>query len=664
MSLTKITYNMIDHTLVNAKDFGVDTTGATDSSLQLQAALTACAGGKILKISGNILLDNQVVVPSTIGGIVGDGIGKTTITFTKEQSTNAFNSSAIVIDAVTGAFFKGFTIQYTGTFYVPGQSYFGCVNGLYIRDCDDILVEEVEATGFNEGGISFRANTRGSSNLCKRNRVSNCWLHHNRVAGCLVSWQEQFLFTDNYMAYNGHVNDGGTGYGIAMASGSMNKMVTVTDNITDHNYRKGYDVHDCESFIISNNISRGDRIYPISIENDSYPMNSGVVTDNIIEIDPSFYVTNDDDQPPGTYSFLVALAVYVNPYSSAGATASVPNFTITGNLIKNIGCDDNTHTITGIYFNCNASSTSIVEIANNQLRGTYLTNAIQVYRSAGNGKVIANIHDNNVRCGPINQYGIDVIFNNIGGTNNWGECWVENNYIDTPSSATGTMINIRDGGEFVRVNNNKINVSTLTNTPLQIQYTPGSQVWLSNNAITATTSSTGAIVAYGQNKIVESVGNTYNGALLTIPDYRNSFLGGSRNRIIVPLKDLSSGVATPLLWIAREYTISHYIVRWSAFYNGTGPNAVYLAGGIISFASGFSDNGQGVASTITTVADHSADNGPGTALSVTWAIDSSVTNPPFIQRLVATATANCTIYAEVEQISVMERTTYSLNQII
>jgi hypothetical protein len=47
MSLTKVTFSMIDSTPINAKDYGVDMTGVADSSAAFQLALNACAGGKL-----------------------------------------------------------------------------------------------------------------------------------------------------------------------------------------------------------------------------------------------------------------------------------------------------------------------------------------------------------------------------------------------------------------------------------------------------------------------------------------------------------------------------------------------------------------------------------------------------------------------------------------
>ena len=103
--------------------------------------------------------------------------------------------------------------------------------------------------------------------LGENNRLIDSHLHHNRVAGALVSYQKDFVADNNYLAWNGHEADGGTGYGITAMAGSYNFGVTFTNNTTDHNYRKGLDVHDGNDILIANNTAIGDRLYGIAVYN-------------------------------------------------------------------------------------------------------------------------------------------------------------------------------------------------------------------------------------------------------------------------------------------------------------------------------------------------------------------------------------------------------------
>jgi len=632
---------------------------AVDCSTYMQNALNACSGGKVLYLDKSILLSARVVPPAGFGGIRGDGMRKTTITFDREQTpSSGAVDSCIVGTGVHGAMFLDFTIVYTGTYYVPGQSYFGYVSGLYIVDSDDVIVDRVEATGFNVAGVTFTAATRGATDLCKRNKVTNCWLHHNRVAGCLFQWQEFFTAEFNLLQRNGDSRDGGTGYGVAAGSGTQNKQVLYAFNMTDHNYRKGLDVHDGNGYTIVGNRLIGDRIYGMSIENDSYTLDSLTVTDNVIQCDPSFYVSNDDDQPPSVYAFYVGIAIYINPYDSATPGGSIPNILVANNQIKDIGCDDSTHDLQAIYINSKATSATVITVADNHIRGTLLDTGIMVYNSGGTygtGPFIANVHDNMIRMGPIREHGIRVIC----GTG--GESFVNGNYIDAPS-CTSHAIYIQSGFLNARACNNTVSITTMASTPLSVEYTLNGRVWVENNAFKASTLSASSIMAYGQNIIVGSDGNTYNDQFLVVPK-RINYLGGANTKVTSAIKALTATTATPVCKIGREYTIGVYQVKWSAFYNSTGPSSVYSAGGVFTFVAAFSDNGQGAVSSVTVLSAHSAKNGGGADLTVTWSLTSSVALP-YIFDLVATASANCSVYFEIEQVSVMERTSSTSNPLL
>lgn len=639
---------------------------AVDCSAYLQSALNECADGRVLYLNSSIRLDNPVTCPATFGGIRGDGMRKTVITFTREQVNGQTNwqSSCIRLQNGAGVKFSDFTIVYTGTYYVAGQSYFGLVAGLYIVDSDDVLVERVEATDFNYGGVTFYAITRGASNLCKRNKVSHCWLHHNRVAGCLYGFQELFTIEFSVMEYNGDSRDGGTGYGCAAGSGSQNKNIIITGNLTNHNYRKGIDAHDGSGFTITNNRLVGDRIYPISVECDYYPNNSTTIANNVIEVDPSFYVTNDDDQPPGTYSFLICLAVYINPYGSGTAPNSIPNFQITNNQFKNMGCDDSTHTVQGIYVTNNATSAIVTTIADNHFRSNLpVDTCIWVQRGDNGGPVVADIHDNMIRTAALRQRVIAVWPNDVGSLGNRGTANIHDNYIDAPSSAS-YPINVFSGLNDVHVNNNRIGITTLTTQAIVIETTVNGEcdVFMNGNSVSCTSYTVGEVFVYGQNRVFGGQ-NTLNGDLRTIPNGRLSYLGASSRKFQSQLKSLAATVATPVMRIGEIYVIGTYLVRWSAFRNETGPNAVYMAGGMFTFVAGYSDNSQGAYSTITTLSANDADNGPGTPITITWTID-TVAVSPWLYRLVATAASDCTLYFEVEETAVMQRATSTTNPFI
>ena len=85
MSLTKVSYSMIEGQYVNALDYGADSTGVTDSTTALQAAITAAAGRVVYVPAGTYLVNDTLTYSSaaTFGftspglKIVGDGMTKT-----------------------------------------------------------------------------------------------------------------------------------------------------------------------------------------------------------------------------------------------------------------------------------------------------------------------------------------------------------------------------------------------------------------------------------------------------------------------------------------------------------------------------------------------------------------------------------------------------------
>jgi len=282
MSLTKVTFSMIDSCAINAKDYGVDMTGVTDSSAAFQTALTACAGGKLLYVpKGSVKLDSHVVAPATIGGIVGDGIGITTITYTKEQPIPSAvydgTECAIVLTGIDGARYENFSLVYTGTYYVPGSPYFGVVSGLYIKDCNDTLVRRIEVTGFNCTGVQF---TSTAPTLSLRNTIEDCYLHNNMQSGCYADYQKSFAIRGCQLEYNGDVLEGGTGYGFSANTGGHNENLLVTGNHTYRNYRKGIDFHDGFGVVCTDNVCIQDRLHGIFYENTTTKVSDILIANN------------------------------------------------------------------------------------------------------------------------------------------------------------------------------------------------------------------------------------------------------------------------------------------------------------------------------------------------------------------------------------------------
>lgn len=278
---------------------------------------------------GLFRLDTQIrVTPSdypNIQGIQGAGIGETVIVGSWAQKntwdsntnkTNTSNDAVILFEKVSNKNLKNLTVKYTGEFYREKHSYFGCVNTVMFHATENCVAENVEATGANRAGIFLGANDqafaendryyRGEIKTSqfqhhgKGNIVRNCYAHHNRVAGILIQNQLNLVVAGNTASWNGHERDGGTGYGIAAFSGSVNDDVVVEENLVESNYRKGIDSHDSEAYTVRNNTIRGNRFFGVAIESRGYPMRLVDVRRNAIIQDPAFRLELDDEHTDWT----------------------------------------------------------------------------------------------------------------------------------------------------------------------------------------------------------------------------------------------------------------------------------------------------------------------------------------------------------------------------
>ena len=351
---------------VKATDFGLDTTGKVEASDSLQKALKAAnevEGGAAVMVSGNVLLKKTLVIDenyANVKGLIGSGPSRnnTKIVFNKKQdgehdpetnlTDNRYESAVLIQNQ------KDFTVgrltvehaydssDYTkdNEFYRKGKSYFGRSNGIYVNDSSNVTINDVRAMKFNRAGVFFSSSKATAqeydasgrpiryssisekvSNEVKSigdpdvpimdgNKVTNSFLHNNRVAGVMFGYQRNFVVDNNILSYNGHVLDGGTGYGAASMAGSYNDGITYTGNFTNYNYRKGLDIHDGNKILIENNVSLGDRLNGIEVYNRANPMTDVVIRNNKVTQDPNSKLENDDD--PARYRGYTAISILTN----------------------------------------------------------------------------------------------------------------------------------------------------------------------------------------------------------------------------------------------------------------------------------------------------------------------------------------------------------------
>lgn len=402
---------------VDIKDFKTNNNTYDDA---VKAALEAAHKEKAaLYIGGTIKITQVIEINAdtkNVTGIFGDGMGKTKILFTHTQTgvhnpdsnSTAPEKAGIWINKQNGKFVSDLSVQYQHAkptdFYRKGQSYFGKVSGIVVNDADHTLIKKVEVSGANRAGVLFTStdaiSTGAKYSLINgkisasqlptgdNNKIIDSNLHHNRVAGILVSYQKGFVAEGNTLSWNGHKDDGGTGYGIALVAGSYNNAVTISKNKTDHNYRKGIDSHDGNNITIKDNTLNGDRMYGIAVENRQFSMDRVTIHNNKITQDPSFRLLKDDNSgvPAATSDYAGFRGIKLENKAQAWQKFINPkagNFVITDNNIDKL--TDHAGITRGIEVRNNEKdATYSLSISNNTLKGSSSDSLIGIFGNPDN----------------------------------------------------------------------------------------------------------------------------------------------------------------------------------------------------------------------------------------------------------------------------------------
>ena len=502
---------------IDAREFGTDTSGETDSLAAINAALAAAhQEGAAVYLHGSLKISDQIVLNSKnqgVTGLFGEGMGKTTISFDKAQ-TGVFNANSneddirpfagILVDGQSNKTIADLSVKYTNSddFYRVGQSYFGKVSGILVNDADNTLISKVEVSGANRAGVIFTSTEtlspdpdgagrtykarliRGEVDetyenlpLGENNRLIDSHLHHNRVAGALVSYQKDFIADGNHLAWNGHEADGGTGYGIAALAGSYNFGVTFQNNTTNHNYRKGLDVHEGNDIVIKDNTAIGDRLYGIAVYNRQFTMDNVKITGNTIIQDPDFRL-DVNDNPRYTYHGYAGIQVQTNTQFKDLKSADTGYFEISGNTIKNLTLYKNAVQTYGIEFrNHEQKMDYTLNITDNKIEGEsskYLIAIInntkdQISGTNGPGSGTINILNNHADIGTISTGTVPIYLeeHNTNGALR-GVVTIDGNHIIVRENSDGSIEGIQMVGnaESYNVTNNMFELHGNMNHPI------------------------------------------------------------------------------------------------------------------------------------------------------------------------------------------------------
>ncbi|MDO4906424.1 right-handed parallel beta-helix repeat-containing protein [Neisseria sp.] len=502
---------------IDATEFGTDPSGQTDSLAAINAALAAAhLENAAVYLSGSLYISDQIILNETnsgVTGLFGDGMGKTTISFDKEQ-TGVFNPNSneddirafagILIDGQSNKTIAELSVKYTNPdFYRKGLSYFGKVSGILVNDADNTLISKVEVSGANRAGVYFTSTktltsdpespqgrtykarlirgevdeTYESLPLGENNRIVDSNLHHNRVAGVLVSYQKNFVADNNTMSWNGHEADGGTGYGIASMAGSYNFGITFTNNKTDHNYRKGLDVHDGDNIVIENNTSNGDRLNGIAVYNRQFTMDTVKISNNTIIADPNFRLEQDDDLG-SRYHGYAGIQIQTNTMNRDLRSSDTGHFEISNNTVSNLDVYQNAIQTYGIEFrNHEPHMHYTLDITGNTIEGESSKYAIAIINNTknntlgtnGEGSGTINILNNNIDIGSILKGAMPIFIieeSNSGQLR--GEVTVSGNSLTIREASDGTIEGVQMVGnaETYRVTDNTFEIHGTMDKPV------------------------------------------------------------------------------------------------------------------------------------------------------------------------------------------------------
>lgn len=555
---------------VRVNDFGADAQGKKDSLQAFKAALEAAHKEKAMVfLDGTYYISNQIVMDKTVSGargLFGSGMGKTKVTFDKAQ-TGVFNPNTnhddirqfagILIDGQNNKTIANLSVQYTNPdFYRKGLSYFGKVSGILVNDADNTLISKVEVSGANRAGVMFTSTAslekekgqkltfkeRVQSGeidekyealpLGENNRIVDSYLHHNRVAGALIGFQQNFIGEGNRLDWNGHEADGGTGYGMAVVAGSYNYGVTYRKNTTNHNYRKGLDVHDGTGIVIEDNVLTGDRLYGIAAYNRQFSMDKVKITGNTIIQDPSFRLNVDDDL--GKYYHMYSgIQVQTNTQYKDLHSANKGYFDISNNVIKNLTVYQNNIQTYAIEFRNHESKMDYtLNMANNKISGEstkYLIAVIndtydRVLSKNGIGSGTITISGNDADIGKIMKGAVPVyVEEHHGNVAMHGAVTIHNNKISVREKSDGYVefAYLKSNAKEYNITNNTLKLGGALDDVLVDVYSTNpkgkASLNVANNKIMTDIKDElyDSWLRFENNIKTYSEGNSHNGAALT-----------------------------------------------------------------------------------------------------------------------------------------------------
>lgn len=232
MSLTKVSFSMIQGAPLNIVDYGADPTGASDSTAALQAAIVAAQAGYgyVYIPIGEFLITDRILVNPAVS-IKGQDQDKSILKFDVALGTTSSDS---LIEIFNGTFFT------VSNFCLDGNTRGGTTNGygMQIYNCQDFEVSDVKFYDVMKGNLGLT--NKSAVSLCERVKILR-----NRIVPLSTAAQEGIGITGvEHCLIDGNIIDNPIDDSIA-----MHGSVAVE-----------FDKDPCSDIIISNNIV-GNNVY-------------------------------------------------------------------------------------------------------------------------------------------------------------------------------------------------------------------------------------------------------------------------------------------------------------------------------------------------------------------------------------------------------------------
>jgi hypothetical protein len=208
MSLTKVTYSMIEGSVVNVIDFGADPTGATDSTVAIQAAIDSVTNGTVYFPNGTYSINTTLNIDASVKrslNLLGNGL-----------------ASSLQYDGAVDA--------------IPMVYYFGGGNSAFVN------IENLQFINNHRTGdttlnnvIGVRIGKKDATAISGINGTCNVTFTKNQFQYCdtpieIYSESDQITIQDNYFFV-------WTGYAVLgtinplVVSGSGNAAVRIINNL-------------------------------------------------------------------------------------------------------------------------------------------------------------------------------------------------------------------------------------------------------------------------------------------------------------------------------------------------------------------------------------------------------------------------------------------------